>query len=86
MGKLLNGILIGFGSALSIITFASWHILLLSVSQRFLIIGEADFMQAVEITANLTTIMGILCVITGLSMELHQRWKQRSKADYEYPA
>lgn len=79
MGKLLNGTLIGFGSALSIITFASWHILLLFVSQRFLMVDEADFMEAVEITTNLMTILGILLTITGINMELYQRRKQRKK-------
>ena len=80
MGKLLNGILTGFGAALSIITFASWHILLLAVSSRFLIIGEADFMQAVEFASYLTTIIGILCVVTGLSMELYQRRKTENQS------
>jgi len=72
MGKLLNGILIGFGSTLSIITFASWHILLLAISSRFLIIGEADFMQAIEYATYITTILGILCANTGLGIELYQ--------------
>jgi len=79
MGKLLNGVLIGFGSALSTVTFASWHVLLLAVSSRFLIIGEADFMQAVEYATYLMTILGILCAITGLGIELYQRLKKEKQ-------
>jgi len=85
MGKLLNGVLVGFGFALSIVVFASWHFLVFSISQGFLVVGEADFMQAVEVAANLMTAVGVLLTVAGIGVELYQRHKQTNKVEHEYP-
>ena len=76
MRRLVNGILIGFGSALSIVIFASWHLLLLCLDSGYLIVGEADVMKAAQIATNVGAILGILLVVAGLGIEL--LWKKRN--------
>jgi len=82
MGRMVNGVLVGFGSALSVFAFASWQVLVFSVSQGFLIVGEADFVRAVEVAANFMIAIGILLIVIGISMELYQRWKRRKVVEY----
>lgn len=75
MRKLINGVLIGFGSALSIICFASWLLFLRVLDSGYLIVVEADVMEAAQIAANVGAILGILLVVAGLGMELFRRKK-----------
>jgi hypothetical protein len=70
MRKLINGFLIGFGSALSIILFASWILLLRVLESGYLIVAEAKVIEAAQIATNAGTIFGILLVIAGLGLEL----------------
>ncbi len=70
MKKLISGVLIGFGSALSIILPTSWHLLMLVLDSEYLIVAEARVIEAAQIAASVGTILGILLVAAGLSMEL----------------
>lgn len=78
MRKVLNGVLIGFGSALSVIVFASWHLLLRCLESRYLIVGEAKVIQAAQIATNVGTVVGVLLVVAGLGMELLGRMRKYS--------
>jgi len=71
----MDGIPIGFGSALSILIFTSWHFLLQCLDSGYLIVGEAKLMRAVQIAANVGTILGIPLAVAGLSLELLGRKK-----------
>jgi len=73
MRELINGILVGFGSALFIVIFASWYLLSLCLDSGYLIVGEAKVMEAAQMATNVGTILGILLVIAGLGMELFRR-------------
>jgi hypothetical protein len=76
MKRLFNGVLVGFGSALSIIVFVSWHFLSLCLDSGYLIVGEAKLMEAIQITTNVGVVLGILLVVAGLGMELLGRKKR----------
>ena len=60
----------GFGSALSIILFAAWQLLWLVLDSGYLIVAEADVIEAAQIATNVGIIFGILLVIVGLGLEL----------------
>jgi len=60
----------GFGSALSIILFAAWQLLWAVIDSGYLIVAEADVIEAAQIATNVGTIFGILLVIAGLGLEL----------------
>lgn len=70
MRKLINGFLIGFGSALLIILFVAWQLLWRVLDSGYLIVAEADVIEAAQIATNVGTIFGILLVIAGLGLEL----------------
>lgn len=76
MRRLLDGILIGFGFALSILLFASWHLLLRCLDSRYLIVGEAKVMEATHIATGVGTLLGVLLVAVGLVVELLGRRKK----------
>jgi len=70
MRKVINGFLIGFGSALSIILFTAWQLLWRVLDSGYLIVAEAKVIEAAQIATNVGTIFGILLVIAGLGFEL----------------
>ena len=69
MRKLINGFLIGFGSALSIILLASWILLLRALESGYLTVAETDIIEAAQIATIIGTFLGVLLVTTGLSLE-----------------
>lgn len=73
MRRLISGILIGFGSAMSLIVYASWILLGWVLESKYLIVFEAKVISAAETATNLGTILGILLVVAGLGMELLAR-------------
>jgi len=70
MRKLINGFLIGFGSALSITLFAAWQLLWRVLDSEYLIVAEAKVIEVAQIATNVGTIFGILLVIAGIGLEL----------------
>jgi len=73
MRKLMNGVLIGFGSALSIVLPTSWHLLMLVLDSEYLIVAEAKVIEAAQIATSVGTILGIILVVAGSSLELLRR-------------
>jgi len=73
MRKLIDGFLIGFGSALSIILLASWILLLRVLESGYLTVAEADIIEAAQIATIIGTLLGVLLVTAGLSLELAGR-------------
>ena len=49
MRKLMNGVLIGFGSALSIVVSTAWVLLSLVLELRYLVVAEAKVIGAASI-------------------------------------
>lgn len=70
MRKLINGFLIGFGLALSIILFAAWQLLWRVLESEYLIVAEAKVIEAAQIVTNVGTVFGVLLVVAGLGLEL----------------
>jgi len=73
MRKLINGVLIGFGSALSIVVSAAWVLLSLVLESRYLIVSEAKVVGAAQIAAIVGSILGIVLIVAGLGLELRAR-------------
>jgi len=73
MRKLINGVLIGFGSALSIVVSAAWVLLSLVLESEYLIVAEAKVIGAAQIAIVVGAIVGIVLVVAGLGVELHAR-------------
>ncbi|MDH5779271.1 MAG: hypothetical protein OEZ29_01600 [Candidatus Bathyarchaeota archaeon] len=73
MRKLMNGVLIGFGSALSVVVSAAWVLLSLVLESRYLIVAEAKVVEAAQIATVVGAILGIVLIGAGLGLELHAR-------------
>ncbi|MCW4019874.1 MAG: hypothetical protein NWF14_01405 [Candidatus Bathyarchaeota archaeon] len=70
MRRLISGILIGFGTAMSLIVYATWDLLARVLESKYLIVHEAKVISAAETATQIGTIVGMLLVFTGLSIEL----------------
>ena len=75
MRKLIEGFLVGFGSALSIILSASWVLLLRVLESGYLIVAEADVIEVAQVATTSGTVVGIVLVVFGLGLELLRREK-----------
>ena len=73
MRKLINGVLIGFGSALSIVVSTAWVLLSLVLKSEYLIVAEAKVIEAAQIATVVGSILGMVLVVAGLGLELHAR-------------
>ena len=73
MRKLINGVLIGFGSALSIVVSTAWVLLSLVLKSEYLIVAEAKVIEAAQIATVVGSILGMVLVVAGLGLELHVR-------------
>ena len=73
MRKLINGVLIGFGSALSIVVSTAWVLLSLVLESEYLIVAEAKVIGAAQIATVVGSILGMVLVVAGLGLELHAR-------------
>jgi hypothetical protein len=47
--RLLGGVLIGSGSALSVVVFVSWQLLMWCLESGYLIVGEAKVVEAAQV-------------------------------------
>lgn len=70
MRRLISGILIGFGTATSLIIYMAWDLLGRVLESKYLIIDEAKVISAAETATHIGTILGMLLIFTGLSIEL----------------
>ena len=70
MRKLMNGVLIGFGSALSTVVFSAWCLLWMVLDSGYFIVTEAKVIKAAYIATNVGVFLGILLVAIGLGIEL----------------
>jgi hypothetical protein len=68
MSKLIKGILIGFGLALSIVAFAAWTLLLMFVESGYLIVGEAKVMEGAQTATVAGVVLGVLLVVAGVGL------------------
>ncbi len=75
MMKLIDGFLIGFGSALSIIVSAASVFLSRVLESGYLIVEEAKVIKAAQIATNAGILLGLLLVAAGLGIELSRRCK-----------
>ena len=73
MRKLTNGVLIGFGSALSIVVSTTWVLLSLVLESEYLIVAEAKVIEAAQTATIVGSILGIVLIVAGLGLELHAR-------------
>ena len=73
MRKLMNGVLIGFGSALSMVVSAAWVLLSLVLESEYLIVAEAKVIEAAQTATIVGSILGMVLVIAGLGLELYTR-------------
>ena len=70
MRRLASGILIGFGSAMSLVVYVVWDLLGRVLESEYLIVQEAKVVSAAETAAHTGTLLGMLLVFTGVSIEL----------------
>lgn len=70
MRKLMNGVIIGFGSALSTVVSAAWVLLSLVLESKYLVVEEAKVIGAAQIATVVGSILGIVLVVAGLGLEL----------------
>jgi hypothetical protein len=73
MRKLMNGVIIGFGSALSIAVSAAWVLLSLVLESEYLVVAEAKVIEAAQTATVVGSILGIVLVVARLGLELHAR-------------
>lgn len=78
MRKLVDGFLIGFGSAMSIITFTAWELLWRVLDSGYLVVAEADVITAAQKATYVGVILGVLLVAAGLCVE----WLGRKKVGW----
>lgn len=77
MRKFVSGVLVGFGSALSVAIYTAWDLLLACLDSEYLIVGEAKVIRAAEIATHIGTALGILLIIAGLSVALFGRIQEK---------
>ena len=70
MRRLASGVLIGFGSAVSLVVCAAWDLLQNVLESEYLILHEARVISGAETASHGGIVLGILLVFTGVSMEL----------------
>ena len=70
MRRLASGVLIGFGSAVSLVVYAAWDLLQNVLESEYLIVHEAKVISAAETASHVGIVLGILLVFAGLNMEL----------------
>jgi len=78
MRRLASGVLIGFGSATSLVVYTAWDLLQNVLQSRYLIVHEAKVISAAETASHVGIVLGILLVFTGVSMELFATATRRS--------
>jgi hypothetical protein len=71
--RLLGGVLIGSGSALSVVVFVSWQLLMWCLESGYLIVGEAKVVEAAQVATVVGAVLGVLLVVAGLGLELFGR-------------
>ena len=70
MRGLASGVLIGFGSAVSLVVYAALDLLQNILESEYLILHEAKVISAAETASHVGIVLGILLVFAGLNMEL----------------
>lgn len=78
MRRLASGVLIGFGSALSLVVYAAWDLLQNVLESEYLIVHEAKVISAAQTASHVGIVLGILLVFTGVSIELFTAATRRS--------
>ncbi len=73
MRKLLNGVLIGFGSALALIVSTAWCLLWMVLDSGYFVVTEAKVITAAYLATNAGVVLGILLLAIGLGIELFAR-------------